>query len=389
MNSELQKWPAALVRDRIESATHSDVEAVLAKSDRSIADMLPLLSPAAEAFLEPMAAEAQRLTRWHFGRTIGMYVPLYLSNVCGADCTYCGYAVRSGNKEKRITLTEDEIRRECETLAAMGFQNVLLLTGEAPKAVPVDYIVRGVEIALEYFPSVSIEVYSLDEPDYACMTAAGLEGVTLYMETYDRATYAEVHLLGDKADYDYRLDAIERAGRAGARRLSVGALLGLFDWRVDGFWTALHAHHLQKVCWQSSIAVSFPRILHAPERFPIAQPVSDKHLVQLMLATRLVLPEAGFNLSTRERPAFRDKLIPLGVTNMSAGSSTRPGGYGLYGEETLEQFAIEDNRPPSEINAVIQAAGYEPVWKDFDRAFDSATFARSNPNESRSLERDG
>jgi 2-iminoacetate synthase len=278
--------------------------------------------------------------------------------------------VRSGNKEKRITLTKDETRRECETLAGMGFQNVLLLTGEAPKAVPVDYIVRGVEIALEYFPSVSIEVYSLDEADYARMTALGLEGVTLYMETYDRQTYADVHLLGDKADYDYRLDAIERAGRAGARRLSVGALLGLFDWRVDGFWTALHAHYLEKTCWQSAIAVSFPRILHAPERYPIAQPVTDKQLVQLMLATRLVLPEAGFNLSTREQPALRDKLIPLGVTMMSAGSSTRPGGYGLYGEETLEQFAIEDHRSPAEICEAIRAAGYEPVWKDFDRAFD-------------------
>ncbi len=371
MQSELNKWPAETIRDRIESATNSDVEAVLANQDHTIDDMLVLLSPAAERYLEPMAVEAQRLTRWHFGRTIGMYVPLYLSNVCGADCTYCGYAVRSGNKEKRITLTEDEIRCECATLSGMGFQNVLLLTGEAPKAVPVDYIVRGVEIALEYFPSVSIEVYSLDETDYARMTSLGLEGVTLYMETYDRATYADVHLLGEKADYDYRLNAIERAGRAGTRRLSVGALLGLFDWRIDGFWAALHAHHLQKTCWQSSIAVSFPRILHAPERYPIAQPVSDKHLVQLMLATRLVLPEAGFNVSTRERPAFRDRLIPLGVTNMSAGSSTRPGGYGLYGEETLEQFAIEDNRSPAEIGDVIQKAGYEPVWKDFDRAFDS------------------
>jgi len=217
----------------------------------------------------------------------------------------------------------------------------------------------------------------LDETDYARMCASGLEGVTLYMETYDRTTYAEVHLLGDKADYDYRLDAIERAGRAGARRLSVGALLGLYDWRIDGFWTALHAHHLQKTCWQSAIGVSFPRLLHAPDRYPVAKPVSDKQLVQLMLATRLVLPEAGFNLSTRERPAFRDKLIPLGVTMMSAGSSTRPGGYGLYGEETLEQFPIEDQRSPAQICEVIRTAGYEPVWKDFDRAFDSSALSVS------------
>lgn len=370
MFSELNKWPEDAVRSAIESATSADVEAVLAKGDRSVDDMLPLLSPAAEPYLEPMAVEARRLTRWHFGRTVGMYVPLYLSNVCGADCTYCGYAVRSDNREKRRTLTDAEIHQECETLAGMGFQNVLLLTGEARRAVPVDYIACGVEIAREYFPSVSIEVYSLDEADYARLCAAGLEGVTLYMETYDRDTYAEVHLLGEKADYDYRLGAIERAGRAGARKLTVGTLLGLYDWRIDGFWSALHAHYLQKACWQSAVSISFPRLLHAPKRFAIEHVVTDKQLVQLMLATRLVLPEAGVNLSTRERPAFRDKLIPLGVTMMSAGSSTRPGGYGIYGEETLEQFEIEDHRSPAEVAQAIRAAGYEPVWKDFDRAFD-------------------
>jgi 2-iminoacetate synthase len=365
----LNEWPADRVRALIDSATPARVESALARDERTMTDFTALLSPHALPHLEAMALEAQRLTRWHFGRTVGLYVPIYLSNVCGADCTYCGYAVRSENAERRVTLTETQIHHECAILADQGFQSVLLLTGDAPKAAPVDFIARGVEIALGYFPSVAIEVYSLDQEDYQRLMDLGLEGVTIYMETYDRPTYNEVHLLGRKTDFEYRLNAIERAGLAGARRLSIGALLGLHDWQVEGFWTALHAHYLQKTCWQSAPSISFPRLLHTPERFDVPRLVTDKELVQLMLALRLCLPEVGFNVSTRERPAFRDKLIPLGATMMSAGSSTRPGGYGTYGEETLEQFAIEDLRPLNEVVASIRDAGYDPVWKDFDRAF--------------------
>lgn len=367
---ELAAWPAERIRAGIDAATLADVDRAIARDERTPRDLCALLSPYAADRLENMAHEAQRLTRWHFGRTIGMYVPLYISNICGADCTYCGYAVRSGNKEKRRTLSHAEIRAECKTLAAQGFQSVLLLTGEARRAVPPSYIGEAVGIAREYFASVAVEVYTLDQSDYEDYVRRGLDGVTIYMETYDRARYAEVHLIGEKCDYDYRLDAIERAGRAGVRRLSIGALLGLADWRVDGFWTALHARYVQKVCWQSAVSVSFPRLRHVPERFHIPELVTDKQLVQLMLALRLFLPEAGFNLSTRETAAFRDKLIPLGVTMMSAGSSTRPGGYSLYGEETLEQFEIEDRRPAMEVAEAIKRAGYEPVWKDYDRAFD-------------------
>lgn len=366
---ELEAWPEDRVASLIRSVTPDDVDRALTRSERTPHDLAALLSPHAVPRLEDMAREAQRLTRWHFGRTIGLYTPLYLSNVCGADCVYCGYAVRSGNRERRVNLTEPQIHAECRALADRGFQNLLLLTGEARKAAPLEYIARGVEIAREYFPSVSVEVYSLEEDEYRRLCDLGLEGVTIYMETYHRPTYDEVHLLGRKKDYAYRLDAIERAGRAGVRRLSVGALLGLYDWRVDGFWLALHARHLQKVCWQSAVAVSFPRLRHVPPRYNIARPVPDRDLVQFMLAMRLFLPEAGFNLSTREEPGFRDRLIPLGVTMMSAGSSTRPGGYTTFGEETLEQFEIEDTRAPEEVVAAIRRAGYDPVWKDFDRAF--------------------
>ena len=374
-NDSLLDWPAERIRTLIDQANPADVERALAREERGLEDLAALLSPTASDYLEPMAQEAQRLTRWHFGRTIGLYAPIYLSNVCGADCTYCGYAVRSGNKEKRVTLDPAAIHQECAALAVQGFQNVLLLTGEAPRVVPVDYIAEGVSIAREYFPSVSVEVYSLDLADYRQLCGLGLEGVTIYMETYDREVYSQVHLLGDKSDYDYRLDAIERAGSGGARKLNIGVLLGLGDWRIDGFWTALHARHLQRTCWQSSISLSFPRLSHVPERFEIPKMVSDRELVQYMLAMRLFLPEAGFNLSTREVPELRDRLIPLGVTMMSAGSSTRPGGYATNGEEVLEQFAIEDHRSLEQVAAAIRNAGYDPVWKDFDRAFDDVAVA--------------
>lgn len=369
---ELNAWPADRVATKLDAITSADVERALSRDERTPDDLIALLSPAAQPHLEAMAREAQRLSRRQFGRTIGLYTPLYLSNVCGADCTYCGYAVRSGNKEKRRTLDADEIRRECAALAERGFRNVLLLTGEAPHAVPVDYIAEGVAIAREYFPSVAIEVYSLDEPDYRRLCEIGLEGVTIYMETYDRRAYADVHLLGAKSDYDYRLDAIERAGRAGARKLNIGVLLGLTDWRIDAFHTALHGRYLQRVCWQSAMSISFPRLRHAGGRFEVPAPVGDKALVQYMLAARMFLPTAGINVSTRELPAFRDRLIPLGTTMMSAGSSTRPGGYTIYGEETLEQFEIEDHRSAPEVAEAIRRAGYDPVWKDFDRAFDEA-----------------
>lgn len=365
----LNSWPEARIRDLIAGATAGDVTRALGREILHPEDLAALISPQAESRLEEMAHLAHRITRRQFGRTIGLYVPIYLSNICAADCTYCSYAFHSGREGERRTLTPAEIRTECETLAGHGFQNVLLLTGDHPQAAPVEYLVQAVAIAREYFASVSVEVYALKEEDYRRLVEVGLEGVTLYMETYHRDTYDKVHLKGRKKDFAFRLGAMEAAGRAGVRRLSLGALLGLYDWHADGFWAALHARYLQKECWQSAVAISFPRLFNVPARHTIQHPLSDKELVQLMLALRLFLPEAGFNLSTRERPALRDRLIPLGVTMMSAGSSTRPGGYAQYGGETLEQFETEDRRSPEEVAAAIRRAGYDPVWKDFDRAF--------------------
>lgn len=369
---ELAAWPSERVADLIAGVQPRHVEAALHREERTLPDLAALLSPHASAFLEPMAREAQRITRRQFGRVINLYVPIYLSNACAADCLYCGFAAQSGMRQRRITLDADAIRAECGALSDHGFQSVLLLTGEAPLVTPLPYLEEAVAIAREYFASVSIEMFAMDLEAYRALCERGLDGVTLYMETYHRPTYEQVHRAGGKRDYDYRLGALERAGLAGARRLNLGALLGLFDCRIEAFWMALHARHLQKTCWQSAVAVSFPRLRTAPPRFEIPAPVSDAGLVQLVLALRLFLPECGFTLSTRESASFRDAIFPLGVTMMSAGSSTRPGGYATCGDETLAQFEVQDSRTPEEVVAAIRQAGYDPVWKDFDSAFFAA-----------------
>jgi 2-iminoacetate synthase len=370
---ELEMWPPERLLELIGRATPEDVSRALNREVCFPEDLAALLSPQAIPRLEDMAHLAQRITRRQFGRTIGLFVPLYLSNICRCDCTYCGYAARSGQKGDRRILKPAEIRAECETLARQGFQSLLLLTGEAPRVSSVSYLAEAIAIAREYFPSISVEVYAMDQDDYLKLVQAGLEGVTLFMETYHRQTYSTVHLGGKKKDFDYRLGALERAGHAGVRRLGLGALLGLYDWRLDGFWMGLHARYLQKSCWQSAISLSFPRLREVPARHTVQYPLSDREFVQLMLAMRIFLPEVGFTLSTREQAELRDNLIPLGVTMMSAGSSTRPGGYSTYGEEILEQFETEDRRSPAEVAEVIRRAGYDPVWKDFDRAFYEAS----------------
>lgn len=369
---ELALWPAERVAGLMAGMQPRHVETALHREERSLLDLAALLSPCAQAFLEPMAHEARRITRRQFGRVINLYAPLYLSNACAADCLYCGFAAQSGRRQRRITLNAGAIRAECRALAEHGFRSVLLLTGEAPHVTPLSYIGEAVAIAHDYFPSVSIEMFAMDREAYGDLCGRGLDGVTLYMETYHRPTYARVHPAGVKSDYAYRLGALERAGQAGARRLNLGALLGLFDCRVEAFWMALHARHLQKACWRSTVALSFPRLRNTPPRFEIPAPVGDADLVQLILALRLCLPECGFTLSTRESAEFRDALFPLGVTMMSAGSSTRPGGYATCGDETLEQFAVQDSRSPEAVAAAIRAAGYDPVWKDFDNAFFAA-----------------
>lgn len=363
----LEEWPAARIADAINRSNPAAVDAAVAKRERGPTDLAALLSPAARPRLEHLAAAANRLTRRRFGRTIGLYAPLYLSNVCVNSCAYCWFSATGGHETKRITLAAPEIRAECRALAARGFRHVLLVAGEHPRVVDLPYLEEAVTIAREFFSSVSVEVQTLLGPEYRRLSERGLEGVTLYMETYDRETYDQLHPRGGKAGFLRRLDAVEDAGRAGVRAIAIGALLGLAPWRIEAFRLALHAWYLEKACWQCEVSISLPRLRHAPEGFSIPAPVDDVDLVQMLLALRLVLPEAGFNLSTREPAELRDHLIPLGITRMSAGSSTRPGGYATTGQETLSQFDVEDRRFPQEVAAAIRRAGYDPVWKDADR----------------------
>ena len=360
------------LRARMHAVSDADVCSALARSEPTFSDFLSLLSPAAAAHLESMAQRAHALTLQRFGRVIQLYAPVYLSNECTNQCAYCSFAVR--NQVPRTTLSRADALREASVLRAMGFQHLLLVSGESRKAAPVDYFEQVLGDLRGHTASLALEVYPLETSEYERLVQAGADAVTLYQETYDPEAYRRVHPAGRKADYAWRLHALERAGQAGVARLNVGALLGLHDWRADAIALGLHASFLMRRFWRSQVAVSFPRLHRGPGGFVAPYPVADAELVQMLLATRIFLPDAGIVLSTREQQALRDALIPLGVTQMSAGSRTEPGGYTTPCEQGA-QFDVQDRRPPEQVAAVIRAQGYEPVWKDWDRAMSGGVAA--------------
>jgi 2-iminoacetate synthase len=354
------------ISTRIAACGAGDVERALAAEILRPADFLALLSPAAGACLESMAHKAHRLTQQRFGKTIQLYAPLYLSNECTNSCLYCGF--NAANKIARRTLTLDEIENEARILRKRGFRHVLLLSGEAPRAVDNDFLAAAIRRVRPLFSSIGLEVYPMDEAGYRQMVAAGADSLTVYQETYDRALYAALHPAGRKRDFDWRLGTPDRGGAAGLRTIGIGALLGLGDWRREGFFVGLHARHLARTWWRTRVSVSFPRLRPADGGFAPLQPVSDAALVQLICALRLLLPDAALTLSTRESAVLRDHLLPLGITQLSAGSCTAPGGYGQAADGS-EQFAIDDDRDAGQICAMLKTQGYEPVWKDWDGAF--------------------
>jgi 2-iminoacetate synthase len=354
------------VRETIAACTAADVERALSAEHLREADYLALLSPAAGAYLEPLAQRAHRLTRQRFGNIVQMFAPIYISNECSNGCLYCGF--NAANKVRRRTLTLDEVEQEARVLHERGFRHIQVLTGEAPTRVNNDYLAAAVRRIRPLFSSISIEVYPMDTDGYRQMVAAGVDNLTVYQETYERDLYDELHPFGRKKDFDWRLTTPDRGGEAGLRSIGIGALLGLADWRSEGFFVGLHARHLARTWWRTRVNVSFPRIRPADGGFAPRQPVSDAALVQLLCALRLLLPDAALVLSTRESAALRDHLLPLGITQLSAGSCTAPGGYS-HCEDGSEQFAIDDARSPEQICAMLRARGYEPVWKDWDRIF--------------------
>jgi len=362
----IQRYAPEQVELEIAAKTTADVERALAAERLSEADYMALLSPAAEGSLEALAQKAHRITRRRFGNTILLYAPLYLSNECYNGCRYCGFS--ADNKMPRHTLGMEAIEADARVLAGQGFRHVLLLTGEAPKVANVDYLEAAVRRIRPLFSSIGIEVFPMSEADYARLIAAGVDALTIYQETYDKALYAEMHPYGWKRDYAWRLATPERAGAAGMRKLGIGALLGLGKFRSEAFFAGLHGRYLARHFWRSQLTVSFPRMRPSEVGFQPRHPVSDRSFVQLICAMRLLLHDAGLVLSTRESAELRDHLLPLGITQMSAGSCTAPGGYASE-EHHTEQFAINDERTPAEFAAMLRSKGYDPVWKDWDSAF--------------------
>jgi len=371
------------IKESICSKTAKQVEYALSNSKRDIEDFKALISPAAAPYLEQMAALSRQLTQKRFGKTIQMYIPMYLSNECQNICTYCGFSL--DNPMKRITLSDEEILKEIKVLKSWGYDHILLVFGEANKTVGIAYFKNAIKLIRPYFSHISMEVQPFDQQDYEELIPNGLNTVLVYQETYHKENYKKHHPKGKKSNFDYRLETPDRLGKAGVHKIGLGILIGLEDWRADSFFTALHLEYLEKTYWKTKFSISFPRLrpYAGLSRTDLSRTASregregqkpkvvmtDKELVQLICAYRIFNEDAELSLSTRESENFRNNVIGLGITSMSAGSKTNPGGY-TNGQQSLEQFEISDERAPAKIAEMIKSRGYEVVWKDWDAAYD-------------------
>ena len=364
--ADLLAAPLAELRAAVDRATAADVDRALAHGRPGIREFAALLSPTAATRLEELAQRARRASLARFGATVRLFSPLYLSNECVSKSSYCEFS--AGNRIAWRTLSVDEVRAEADELHRRGFRHILLVAGEHARIVHKSYLVDCVGAVAPLFAQVGMEVQVWDTDTYRRLAAAGCDGVVVYQEVYDPATYGQVHLKGKKRNYAWRLAAPDRAAEAGMRRLGIGALLGLTpDWRSEAIAVAAHASALMHRWWRCEVSVSLPRLRPAAGGFQPDHPVDDASLVQLLCALRITLPDVGISLSTREPAPLRDGLVPLGVTSMSAGSHTEPGGYAST-SDAEPQFEISDTRSPAEVAAALRAAGFEPVWKDWQRA---------------------
>lgn len=392
--SEFNSLPLVALVTRSLETKRDEVRTALTKDRLSLADFAALISPSAGESLELLSRRSQQLTQQRFGKVIRLFAPLYLSNECINNCKYCGFS--RDNPILRVTLSVDDVRHEARALAAQGFRNILLVAGEHPKFVSNGYMAECVAALREEIPSVSLEVGPMETEEYRPMVAAGADGLVVYQETYERGIYDEMHTAGPKKNFDWRLETPERAYAAGFRRLGIGALFGLADWRSEALSVAAHADFLLKNCWKSQVTISLPRLRPCAGEFEPLTHMTDRELVQLVCAFRLMFPDVGLVLSTRETAKLRDGLFPLGITLISAGSHTEPGGYTGAGKEKIHQtvrgriiesgssewaeltpgsathatgqFNIADDRSPEDVARVIRSLGYEPVWKDWDSA---------------------
>ena len=354
------------IKQKLEKVTLSDVESSLSKTNKTIDDFLNLLSPAAAQKLELMASMTRSITQKRFGKTIQLYAPLYLSNECQNICTYCGFSL--DNKIKRKTLSDTELMIEAGVLKSMGVNHVLLVSGEANKTVGISYFLNAIRLLKPHFAHISIEVQPLTEEEYVQLQCAGVHSVLVYQETYHQEVYKEYHPKGKKSNFHFRLETPDRIGKAGIHKIGLGVLLGLEDWRVDSFFNALHIDYLQKRYWKSKFSVSFPRLRPAEGIIEPNFILEDKHLLQLICAYRIWNEDLEISISTRENEKFRNNIISLGATTMSAASKTNPGGYAVA-PESLEQFETSDERSMEEIKNMIRKSGYDPVMKDWDSVY--------------------
>jgi len=393
--SEFNSLPAPALAQKSLAAGTVAVRESLAKSNLSLADFANLISPAAAELLEHMGRRSHTMTQQRFGKVIRLFAPLYLSNECVNNCQYCGFS--RDNPILRVTLSLDDVQREAAELKSQGFRNILLVAGEHPKFVSNNYLQDCIAALHTDWPGISLEIGPMETADYAPLVAAGADGLVVYQETYDRKVYADMHTAGPKRNFDWRLETPERAYAAGFRRLGISPLYGLADWRFEAISVAAHAEYLLRNCWKAQLTISLPRLRPCAGEFQPLTHMSDRDLAQLVCAFRLMFPDVGLTLSTREPAKLRDGLIPLGITMISAGSHTEPGGYTGAGRDKLHQtvrgrivelasgasewaatpqnttaatgqFQIADERSSQEVADLIRRLGYEPVWKDWDAA---------------------
>jgi len=360
----LKQYDWEQIKENIYAKTEQDVLHALNQTQCGLEDFKALISPAAAPFLEQMAQKSMLATQQRFGKTIQLYVPLYLSNTCSNSCVYCGFSHQ--NKIERVTLSEDQILKEAMAIKQMGFEHLLLVTGEHQKEAGFTYLMRAIELLRPHFAQISVEVQPMSTEEYQQLRQAGLHAVYVYQETYHQENYKNYHPAGKKANFQYRLETPDRLGKAGIHKIGLGCLIGLEDWRSDIWHTALHLSYLEKTYWQSRYSISFPRLRPNAGGFQPNMVISDRELLQVICAFRILNQEVELSLSTRESSTFRDHVFKLGITAMSAGSKTEPGGYAVH-TKALEQFEVSDQRSPQEIESMLHEKKYEAVWKDWDR----------------------
>jgi 2-iminoacetate synthase len=389
--AQFNSFPMQALQAQSMACSVDDVRHALLRQTLTISDFATLISPAADGLLEQLCIRSQAMTRQRFGKVIRLFAPLYLSNECINNCQYCGFS--RDNPILRVTLSVEEMLREARALKDQGFRNILIVAGEHPKFISGDYLKDCIAALHREIPSISLELGPMETAEYKPLVDAGADGLVVYQETYERNIYTEMHTAGPKRNFDWRLETPERAYAAGFRRLGIGALYGLADWRYEALCVAAHAQYLLKNCWKAQLTISLPRLRPCAGEFQPLTQMTDRQLVQLVCALRLFLPDVGLVLSTRESAKLRDGLIPLGITMISAGSHTEPGGYTGAGKENIHQtvrgrivevgssewasqgqtpatgqFQIADERSSAEMADLLRRMGYEPVWKDWDAA---------------------